>query len=174
MKCAASNRELRKKKLFDTGSAEAIKKMSLFLDYVLSDKFRYTNTRIKQIHTSFNKVASDVTEGRRSIGEIISFLQDEYHADFVGMDNSKKERPGWLKSDYVGGVQVTTQALSIVLIYVLLHQYKFSAEKCNKVISDINSIAAGVNMGYIKESEIREILVDEEGLVSEKLEEVRK
>lgn len=174
MKCAAVNRGLRKKKLFDTGSAEAIKKMSLFLDYVLSDKLRYTNTRIKQIHTSFNKVASDVTEGRRSIGEIISFLQAEYHADFVGMDNSKRERPEWLKSDYVGGVQVTTQALSIVLIYVLLHQYKFSAERCNKVVAGINDIAASVNMGYIKEDEIREILVDEEGLVSEKLEGVRK
>ncbi len=174
MKCAASNRELRKKRTFETGATEALKKMSLFLDYVLSDKLRYTNTRIKQIHTSFNKVALDVTEGRRSIGEIIAFLQDEYHAEFVGMDNSKKIRPEWLKSDYVGGVNVTTQALSIVLIYVLLHQYKFSSEKCNRVISGINDIAAGVNQGYIKEEEIKEILFDEEGLVVEKLGEVRK
>lgn len=89
------------------------------------------------------------------------------------MDNSKKERPEWLKSDYVGGVQVMTQALSIVLIYVLLHQYKFSAEKCNKVVAGINNIAASVNMGYISEDEIREILVDEEGLISEKLEGVK-
>lgn len=174
MKCAASNRELRKNRIFENGATEALKKMSLFLDYVLSDKLRYTNTRIKQIHTSFNKVASDVTEGRRSIGEIISFLQAEYHADFVGMDNSRKIRPEWLKSDYVGGVQVTTQSLSIVLIYVLLHQYKFSAEKCNRVIAGINDIAASVNMGYIKVDEIREILLDEEGLVSERLGEVRK
>ena len=174
MKCAASNRELRKKRTFENGATEALKKMSLFLDYVLSDKLRYTNTRIKQIHTSFNKVARDVSEGRRSIGEIISFLQAEYHADFVGLHDSRKIRPEWLKSDYVGGVQVTTQSLSIVLIYVLLHQYKFSAEKCNRVIQGINDIAAGVNQGYIKEDEIREILFDEEGLVVEKLGEVRK
>lgn len=174
MKCAASNRELRKKRTFENGATEALKKMSLFLDYVLSDKLRYTNTRIKQIHTSFNKVAKDVSEGRRSIGEIISFLQAEYHADFVGLHDAKKIRPEWLRSDYVGGVQVTTQSLSIVLIYVLLHQYKFSAEKCNRVISGINDIAASVNMGYIKEDEIREILLDEEGLVSERLGEVRK
>lgn len=172
MKCAASNRQLRKKRIFETGSTEALKKMSLFLDYVLSDKLRYTNTRIKQIHTSFNKVALDVTEGRRSIGEIIIFLQDEYHADFVGLEKEKRIRPEWLKSDYVGGVNVTTQALSIVLIYVLLHQYKFSAEKCNRVIQGINDIAAGVNQGYIKEEEIKEILFDEEGLVVEKLGEV--
>jgi hypothetical protein len=174
MKCAASNRQLKKKRVFETGSAEALKKMSLFLDYVLSDKLRYTNTRIKQIHTSFNKVALDVTEGRRSIGEIIRFLQDEYHADFVGLDNSNRIRPEWLKSDFVGGVNVTTQSLSIVLIYVLLHQYKFSAEKCNRVIQGINDIASGVNQGYIKEDEIREILFDEEGLVVEKLGGVRK
>lgn len=173
MKCAASNRQLRKKRTFETGATEALKKMSLFLDYVLSDKLRYTNTRIKQIHTSFNKVAIDVTEGRRSIGEIINFLQDEYHADFVGMEKEKRIRPEWLKSDYVGGVNVTTQALSIVLIYVLLHQYKFSAEKCNRVIQGINDIASGVNQGYIKEEEIKDILFDEEGLVVEKLGEVR-
>lgn len=172
MKCAASNRQLKKKRVFETGSAEALKKMSLFLDYVLSDKLRYTNTRIKQIHTSFNKIALDVTEGRRSIGEIIRFLRDEYHADFVGMEKEERIRPVWLKSDYVGGVNVTTQALSIVLIYVLLHQYKFSAEKCNRVIQGINDIAAGVNQGYIKEEEIKEILFDEEGLVVEKLGEV--
>lgn len=172
MKCAASNRQLKKKRVFETGSAEALKKMSLFLDYVLSDKLRYTNTRIKQIHTSFNKVALDVTEGRRSIGEIIRFLQDEYHADFVGMEKEKRIRPEWLKSDYVGGVNVTTQSLSIVLIYVLLHQYKFSAEKCNRVIQGINDIASGVNQGYIKEEEIKEILFDEEGLVVENLGEV--
>ena len=174
MKCAASNRELRKKRTFETGATEALKKMSLFLDYVLSDKLRYTNTRIKQIHTSFNKVALDVTEGRRSIGEIIRFLQVEYHADFVGMDSSRRIRPEWLKSDYVGGVNEATQSLSIVLIYVLLHQYKFSAEKCNRVVSGINEIASSVNQGYIKEDEIREILFDEEGLVVEKLGEVLK
>ena len=174
MKCAAVNKELRKKKLFDTGSAEAIKKMSLFLDYVLSDKLRYTNTRIKQIHTSFNKVASDVTEGRRSIGEITRFLKDEYGVELVGLNSEKRIRPAWFRSDYISGVYASSDALSIVLIYVLVHQYRFSEEKCNKVIKCINDIAASVNQGYIKESEIRECLYDEEGLVVEKLEGVRK
>ena len=169
MKCAASNRELKKKRIFDTGKTEAIKKMSLFLDYVLSDKLRYSNTRIKQIHSSFNKVASDVTEGRRSIGQISRFLKDEYNIELVGLNSEKRIRPAWYKSDYINGVYASSDALSIVLIYVLVHQYRFSEEKCNKVIKCINDIAAGVNQGYIKEKEIREILYDEEGLVVEQL-----
>lgn len=174
MKCAAVNRELRKKQLFDTGNEQALKKMSLFLDYVLSDKLRYTNTRIKQIHTSFNKVASDVTEGRRSIGEITDFLRDEYGVELIGLESENRIRPAWFRSDYVSGVYATSDALSIILIYVLVHQYKFSEEKCNKVIKSINDIAGSVNLGYITEAEIKECLYDEEGLVVEKLQSVKK
>lgn len=171
MKCAAVNRELRKKQLFDTGNEQALKKMSLFLDYVLSDKLRYTNTRIKQIHTSFNRVSLDVQQGRRSIGEITDFLRDEYG---VEPDAEHRNRPAWFKSDYVGGVYAAEDALTVVLIYVLVHQYKFSEEKCNKVIKSINDIAGSVNLGYITEAEIKECLYDEEGLVVEKLQSVKK
>lgn len=172
MKCAAVNRELCKKRTFETGKTQAIKKMSLFLDYVLSDKLRYTNTRIKQIHTSFNKVACDVAEGKRSIGEITRFLKREYNIELVGTDKSNRIRPAWFKSDYINGVYASSNALSIILIYVLVHQYRFSEEKTSKVINGINDIASSVNLGYIKEGEISDILLDEEGLVSEKLERV--
>lgn len=166
MKCAASNRSLRKKKTYAAGKEEALKKMSLYLDSVLSDKLGYTNTRIKQIHTSFNKVASDVNEGRRSTGEIMRFLADEYA---VELDMTHRIRPAWFKSDYVDGVYAAEDELTVVLIYVLMHQYKFSKEKCNNVMKGINYVAESVNRGFIKEDEIRQCLLDEEGLVSERL-----
>lgn len=172
MKCAAVNKNLRKKRMFETGKDAAIKKMSLFLDSVLSDKLGYSNTRIKQIHTSFNKVASDVTQGRRSIGEITEFLKTEYGVELIGLEHENRIRPAWFRSDYVGGVYASSDALSIVLIYVLVHMYRFSEEKCNRVIKGINNVASSVNLGYITEDEIKGCLYDEEGLVVEKLGEV--
>lgn len=171
MKCAAVNKELRRKKLYDTGMTVALSRLSLYLDSVLSDKLRYSNTRIKQIHSSFNKVAADVQEGRRSMGELMSFLQAEYG---VELDMEHRIRPAWFKSDYVGGVYAAEDALTVVLIYVLMHQYKFSNEKCNRVLKGINELAASVNTGYVTEADIRQCLQEEEGLVSEKLEGVRK
>lgn len=174
MKCAASNRSLRKKKTYAAGKEEALKKMSLFLDYVLSDKLRYTNTRIKQIHTSFNRVSLDVQQGRRSIGQITDFLRDEYGVELIGLESENRIRPAWFRSDYVGGVHAAEDALTVVLIYVLVHQYKFSKEKCNRVMKGINELASSVNAGYVTESDIRECLQDEEGLVVEKLQSVKK
>lgn len=105
------------------------------------------------------------------MGELMSFLQAEYG---VELDMEHRIRPAWFKSDYVGGVYAAEDALTVVLIYVLMHQYKFSNEKCNRVLKGINELAASVNTGYVTEADIRQCLQEEEGLVSEKLEGVRK
>lgn len=171
MKCTASNRTFRKQQRFDAGMKEAVRKCSLFLDYVLSDKLRWSNSRIGQIHSTFNDVADKVQSGEMTLEGILQILKEEHNANVI-IKQSERIRPKGLYSDYINGVYASSDKVSIILLYVLIHVYRLGGEKANRIMSGISDIAESVNLGYVTEKDIKQGLMDEEGLEVKKLKDV--
>ncbi len=171
MKCTASNRTFRRQRRFDAGMKEAVRKCSLFLDYVMSDKLRWSNSRINQIHATFNDVAEKVQKGELTAEELIKVLRDEHGAEVI-IPKENRVRPQKLYSDYINGIYASSDTVSVILLYVLIHIYRLGEEKAARVIAGISDIAESVNLGYVTENEIRQGLMDEEGLEVKKLNDV--
>ena len=172
MNCVATNKNIRKQKRYDEGMKEAVRKSSLFLDYVLSDKLRWSNSRINQIHSTFNDVADEVSKGKVTIKDLMDVLKREHDVDVI-IPKEGRIRPSGMYSDYVNGIYASSDAVSVILLYVLIHVYGCGEEKTAKVISGITYIAESVNLGYITEEEIRQGLLEEEGLEVRRLQNVR-
>ena len=171
MKCTATNRTFRRQKRYDAGMKEAVKKCSLFLDYVLSDKIRWSNRRIGQIHSTFNDVAEKVQKGELTVEGMLKVLKEEHNANVI-IPKENRVRPHGLYSDYINGVYASSDTVSVILLYVLIHIYGLGGEKANRIMSGISDIAESVNLGYVTEKEIRQGLMDEEGLEVKKLKDV--
>lgn len=171
MNCTATHKTFRRQKRYDAGMKEAVSKCSLFLDYVLSDKIRWSNSRINQIHSTFNDVADKVQNGEMTIEDMLKTLKEEHNANVI-IKQSQRIRPKGLYSDYINGVYAASDKVSIILLYVLIHIYGLGGEKANRIMSGISDIAESVNLGYVTEKEIKQGLLDEEGLEVKKLKDV--
>lgn len=169
MKCTASNKVFRRQRMKEQGMREAVERLSLFLDYVLSDKNRYKNIRIHQIHASIDRTIEQIEKGETTIDELYRILKEQHNAHLVF---GEKTRPPGLKSDYINGVHIAIDNANIVLLYVLIHLYGMGEAKVNKIIDDINHVATCFNQGYITEQDIRQALRDEEGLEVHSIKEV--
>lgn len=170
MKCTASNRKFIRKRRYDEGMKEAVEKISLFLDSYLSDKLRYSNSRIAQIHKTFNDIADKVQGGEITTESLLQVLKDEHNANIIF--KTERERPRQFYSDYIDGVYAASDKASIILLYVLVHKYGIGEEKANAIMSGMTYIAESVNKGYVTEKEIKQGLLEEEGLVVEKLSDI--
>lgn len=171
MNCTATHKAFRRQKRYDAGMKEAVRKCSLFLDYVLSDKLRWSNSRINQIHATFNDVAEKVQQGELTVEDLMKVLLDEHGVNVI-IPKEKRIRPSGLYSDYINGVHDSSDTVSVILLYVLIHIYGCGEEKTARVIAGITDIAESVNLGYVTEKEIRQGLMDEEGLEVKKLKDV--
>lgn len=169
MKCAATNRVFVRQRRKEQGMREAVERLSLFLDYVFSDKNRYKNIRIHQIHASIDRTIEQIEKGETTIDELLTVLKEQHNAH---IENKDKTRPHGLNSDYVNGIHIAIDAANIILLYVLIHLYGMGEEKVNKIIDDINEAATCFNQGYITEQDIRQALRDEEGLEVHNIKEV--
>lgn len=170
MNCTATNKVFIRRNRHSEGMRQAVETCSVYLDYVLSDKFRYANSRIRQIHASFDTVAKQVQNGKVATDELTQILKKEHNANIYF--TSERSRPGYLYSDYINGVHEATDKVTVILLYVLIHLYGFGEKKANKVVYEINEIARSVNQGYLSNEGILAALRDEEGLEVKKLEDV--
>ncbi len=170
MNCTATNRTFIRRNRHAEGMRQAVETCSIYLDCVLSDKFRYTNSRIKQIHASFNIVAQKVQNGVITVESLKEILKKEHNANIYFV--TKRSRPAYLYSDYINGVYEASDKVSVILLYVLIHLYGFGEKKANKVVYEINEIARSVNQGYLSNEDIVRTLQDEECLEVKKLEDV--
>ena len=171
MKCTATHKKFRRQRRYDTGMKVAVEKCSLYLDCVLSDKLGWANSRINQIHSTFNNVAEKVKDGELTVDVMLKVLKAEHDADVI-IPKDGRERPKGLYSDYINGVYASSDTVSVILLYVLIHIYRLGGEKANRIISGINDVAESVNLGYITENDIRRSLKQEEGLEAKKLNDV--
>ena len=172
MKCIATNRKFVRQRRHDQGMKEAVRRLSLFLDYVLSDKNRYSNSRISQIHASIDRTIEQIEKGETTIEELNNILKEQHNAN-IDLEKNRI-RPSFLYSDYVNGVYAVQDSINIILLYVLIHLYGMGEEKVNKIISDLNDVATCFNQGYITEEDIRQVLREEEGLEVRNLKEVKR
>lgn len=171
MKCTASNRKFVRQRRHDHGMKRAVELVSLYLDYVLSDKNRYKNVRIKQIHASIDRTVEQIEKGETSIEELNNILKEQHNAH-IDLGENNRIRPHGLYSDFANGVYATMDQVNIILIYVLVHLYGMGEEKVNNIISGITNVAACCNQGYLTENDIRRALRDEEGLEVRNIKEV--
>lgn len=169
MNCAATNKVFVRQRRKEHGMKDAVRRLSLFLDYVLSDKNRYKNIRIHQIHASIDRTIEQIEKGETSIDELHRILKEQHNAH---LEFGDKTRPHGLKSDYINGVHIAIDNANIILLYVLIHLYGMGETKVNKIIDDINEAATCFNRGYITEQDIRQALRDEEGLEVHSIKEV--
>lgn len=169
MKCTASNKVFRRQRMKEQGMREAVRRLSLFLDYVLSSKNRYSNSRINQIHASVDHTIEQIEKGETTVDELLSVLKEQHNAH---IENKDKTRPHGLNSNYVNGIHIAIDAANIILLYVLIHLYGMGEDKVNKIIDDINEAATCFNQGYITEQDIIQALRDEEGLEVRNIKEV--
>lgn len=172
MKCIATNRKFVRQRRHDHGMKEAVRRLSLFLDYVLSDKNRYKNVRIHQIHASIDRTIEQIEKGETTIEELNNILKEQHNAH-IDLEKNRI-RPSFLYSDYVNGVYAAMDQVNVILLYVLIHLYGMGEEKVNKIISDLNDVATCFNQGYITEEDIRQVLREEEGLEVRNLKEVKR
>lgn len=170
MNCTATNKTFRRQRLHDEGMKTAIRKCSLYLDCVMSDKMRWSKERIRQIHSTFNRLAEDVQSGKLTTEQMIKTLKEEHGANVCFRRN--EERPGFLYSDYINGVHDTTDKISVILLYLFIHIYGMGEAKTNALMAGINETAKSVNLGYVTEKELQECLADEEGIQVERLKDV--
>ncbi len=170
MKCTATNKTFRRQRLHDEGMKTAIHKCSLYLDCVMSDKLRWSKERIRQIHSTFNRLAEDVQSGELSTEQMIKTLKEEHGANVCFRRN--EERPRFLYSDYINGVHDTSDKISVILLYLFIHIYGMGEEKTNALMAGINETAKSVNLGYVTEKELRDCLAEEEGIQVERLKDV--
>lgn len=172
MKCIATNRKFVRQRRHDHGMKEAVKRVSLFLDYVLSDKNRYKNVRIRQIHSSIDRIIEQIEKGETTIAELNLILEKQHNAN-IDLEKSHTNRPLGLYSDYVNGVHAAMDQVNVILLFVFVHLYGMGEEKVNKIISDLNDVATCFNQGYITENDIRRALRDEEGLEVRNIKELK-
>lgn len=162
MKCAATRKQFIKQKRFDEGRRDAEEKYLLLLTDCLSGKNRYKNSRVYQIVSSFNRLMEDISRGIRTEQELMAVLKEKYA---LQVESNKTERPEALfYADYVRGVYSYTDTANTVLLYVLIHLYGMGQEKVQKLMNDINSGAAAINQGYVTQQDIKDSLLEEEGL----------
>ena len=171
MKCTATNKAFRRQRRHDEGMKTAIRKCSLYLDCVMSDKMRWGKERINQIHSTFNRIAEQVQRGELTAEQMMKTLKEEHGANVCFRRN--EERPGFLYSDYINGVNDTSDKISVILLYLFIHIYGMGEEKTNSLMAGINETAKSVNMGYITEKELEYCLAEEEGIEVRRLKEVR-
>ncbi len=170
MNCIASNKTFRRQRLHDEGMKTAIRKCSLYLDCVMSDKMRWSKERIHQIHSTFNRLAEDVQSGKLTTEQMIKTLKEEHGANVCFKNN--RERPRELYSDYINGVHDTSDKISMILLYLFIHIYGLGEAKTNALMAGINETAKSVNLGYVTEKELQRCLADEEGIQVERLKDV--
>lgn len=171
MKCTATNKTFRRKRLHDEGMKTAIRKCSLYLDCVMSDKMRWSKERIRQIHSTFNRLAEDVQSGKLTTEQMIKTLKEEHGANVI-FKTGGRVRPRELYSDYINGVHDTSDKISVILLYLFIHIYGMGEAKTNALMAGINETAKSVNLGYVTEKELQECLADEEGIQVERLKDV--
>lgn len=172
MKCTASNRKFVRQRRHDYGMKEAVRRVSLFLDYVLSDKNRYKNVRINQIHASIDRIIEQIEKGETTVAELHYILKTQHNAN-IDLGENRRIRPHGLYSDFTNGVHEAMDQVNIILLYVLIHLYGMGEEKVNKIISDLNDAATCFNQGYITEEDIRRALREEEGLEVRNIKELK-
>ena len=173
MKCTASNRTFRRQRIHDYGMKEAVRRVSFILDYVLSDKNRYKNVRINQIHSSIDRVIEKVEKGDTTIAELNYILKTQHDIN-IDFEESHKTRPQGLRSDYINGVFAAQDSINVILCYVLAHMYRIGRDKLNKIMSDMNKAITLYNQGYVTENDIRRALRQEEGLEVRNIKELKK
>lgn len=171
MKCTATHKKFLRQRRFDAGMKGAVARCSIYLDYVLSDKMRWSNSRINQIHSTFNNVAEKVKNGELTVDDMVKVLKAEHDADVI-IPKDGRERPKGLYSDYINGVYASSDTVSVILLYVLIHIYRLGCEKTAKIIAGITDVAESVNLGYVTETDIQRSLKSEEGLEVKKLNDV--
>lgn len=165
MKCACNNRRLIKEKEYHEGNEEALRRLSVILNSVLSDKNGYSNKRISQILASINSVISELNAGKLTQKEMLKILEEEHNASII----YKESRiPEGTNKNYSKGILDTADKVSLILAYVMIHKYRFGEEKMNKLITDINSLAVCINRKYVTSSDIVKTLREEQGLEVQK------
>ena len=170
MNCRASSKSFRRQTLHNEGMKTAVKKVSLFLDCVMSDKMLWSKRRIQQIHSTFNRLADKVQSGELTTEQMMKTLKEEHGANVCFRNN--RERPRELYSDYINGVHDTSDKISVILLYLFIHIYGMGEAKTNALMAGSNETAKSVNLGYVTEKELQECLADEEGIQVERLKDV--
>lgn len=156
MKCAIVNKSIGRKKSAEYGMKEAANKISLYLDYALSDKCGYSPAYIGQIHATIDKYLDDVYEGRVSTAKLQETLRRDYGA-IVELEKNRI-KPKGRNVNFVSGVYSFMDKFNVILLYVLIVKYRMSSEKVNTIMKYIQHAIECYNMGYISEDEIREII----------------
>lgn len=158
MNCAVKNKSISRKKSAEYGKKEAAKRISLYLDYALSDKCGYSPKMISNIHSTLDRYIDDVYEGRISPAELQRELCEDYGA-IIELGKNRQKPPGDV--NFIDGVYYFMDRFNIILLYVLIVKYKMGKEKVNKIMRYIQNAVECFNQGYIEESELEEILVSE-------------
>lgn len=162
MKCAIANKDISRKKSAEYGRKEAANKISLYLDYALSDKCGYSQKMISNIHATLDRYIDDVYEGRISPAKLQRELREDYGA-IIELGKNRQKPPG-RDVNFISGIYSFMDRFNVILLYVLIVKYKMGSEKVNKIMSYIQNAIECFNQGYIEESELKEILVSENNI----------
>lgn len=159
MNCAVKNKSISRKKSAEYGKKEAANRISLFLDYALADKCGYSQKMISNIHATLDRYIDDVYEGKISPATLQRELSEDYGAIIELGKN--RQKPRGKDVNFVSGIYSFMDKFNVILLYVLIVKYKMGSDKVNKIMGYVKNAIECFNMGYVEESELKEILMSE-------------